>query len=196
MTPCRSATKVKDRGQGSSWLRADIKPWCLCRLWHLAPPWSPVPRGSASLCRAAVFSWPGEACPEPQTWKKTPGEALFPGQEDKQGAGAAGKEKPPRASPLGHPPSTPWHGGTQGSASQQGPSWHPKCTPSPRKTAWGSWAPLGAQPQPGEPRNPPSSCTHLAALGSATPKVVAPWGPPALLTWSWGSQASESPGAP
>lgn len=155
----------------------------------LPPPWSPALRGLASPCRVAVFSWPGGACPEPQAWKKTLGEAPFPGQEDKQGTGVSGREKPPWTSPLGHP--LPCRGvGDVGLSILVGPSWHPECTPSPGGG-------LGHSPSLGSHGIPPRSCTHLAALGTATPEVGAPQGPPPLpQPSSWVSQAPEAPGAP
>ena len=138
-------------GLGSAWLRASIKPWCLGWLRRL----SPVP-GAAGLgvpvlgCR--VFLAGGERVPSPRRGKKPLGEALFPGREDKQGAGAAGREQPPRAAPLGHPRPVPG-GGHAGFRIPAGPSCRPKCTPSPGDVVWGSWGPpQGTAPARGSPQ--------------------------------------------
>lgn len=112
-----------------------------------SPP-SVGPWDLASPGRATVFSWPGGAYPTSQAWKKPLGEAPFPGREDKQGAGAAGREKPPRASPAA-PRGSASRRGRPG-ASAAGMKRSGLGDPPGTATAWGAVGSLQLLPPPGQ----------------------------------------------
>ncbi|XP_071655822.1 tRNA modification GTPase GTPBP3, mitochondrial isoform X2 [Patagioenas fasciata] len=132
-------------------------------------PLSPVPWDSASRC----FPGRGVRIPSRRDGKsdwerphflarKTNKELELPGRENR---------------PPGHPP-VPWRGGHEA----QHPGGSILASPVPLQP-WGCniegfGVPTGHSPNLRNHDIPPSSCSHLAALGFATLKVGAPQGPP------------------
>lgn len=162
---------IKDRGQGSSWLRAGIKPWCLRRLWHPSPSLVPHVTELGVPMQALVLSWPGEHVLSPRhgkhRWERP---RFLAGRTNKELERLEGKSHP-GLSPWGIPPPRHSVGDAGLSIIPVGSSLVPQVHPQP----WGhNVGVLGVALNVGGPPTPQGTAPAQGAMGS--PQLLHPPG--------------------